>query len=165
MAPTRVGTLETLNLTVYANKDGTLFFNEDGSRVRLHGNMKWVSDSNVLMRGSRPLQAPPHANADATVDELEAQELALAIAASLQEATQPVEADNEDAPAGEDAAPDAAPAGAPSSCAICLSAPVSHLCRPCNHLIACGGCARRLARHPCPVCRRNVTACERVFFG
>jgi hypothetical protein len=30
-----------------------------------------------------------------------------------------------------------------SGCAICLAEPVSMLCRPCNHLIACSGCARR----------------------
>ena len=49
-------------------------------------------------------------------------------------------------------------------CCICLTEAVDTLLRPCNHLVACSGCARRLARHPCPVCRRPVRSVERVFF-
>ena len=49
-------------------------------------------------------------------------------------------------------------------CSICLTEPVDTLMRPCNHLIACSACARRLARAPCPVCRRPVRSVERVFF-
>ena len=51
-----------------------------------------------------------------------------------------------------------------SGCAICLAEPVSMLCRPCNHLIACSGCARRLVRQPCAVGRRNVVKVGRVYF-
>ena len=53
-------------------------------------------------------------------------------------------------------------------CALCLSAPRSHLLRPCNHLLACGACTERLLAAPerlCPVCRVHVADAARVFLA
>ena len=49
--PQRVGTLDTLRLAVYENADGTLFFREDGVRVRVHGNTRWTTSSGQARRG------------------------------------------------------------------------------------------------------------------
>ena len=58
MSPRRVGKLEVLGLAVYMNtgRNGSMFFNEDGRRVRVHGNMKWKTLDGHLMRGQ---QTPP----------------------------------------------------------------------------------------------------------
>ena len=58
MAPRRVGKLEVLGLAVFMNtgRNGSIFFNEDGRRVRVHGNMKWKTLDGHLMRGQ---QTPP----------------------------------------------------------------------------------------------------------
>ena len=57
MAPRRVGKLEVLGLVVYMNTgNGSIFFNEDGLRVRVHGNLRWKTLDGHLMRGQ---QTPP----------------------------------------------------------------------------------------------------------
>ena len=43
--PLRVGTLDTMGLAVYQNADGTLWFREDGVRVKVHGNARWTTSS------------------------------------------------------------------------------------------------------------------------
>ena len=116
-------------------------------------------------------------------------DLAAAIAASLAEASQavygpPVEEGDGGAPDGEDAAPeggDAATAderpndatgggcgtsggSSGATCVVCLTEPAVMLMRPCNHVCGCAGCARRLVRRPCPLCRKLVAKTERVFF-
>ena len=81
-------------------------------------------------------------DADAPIAE-ETRNLEAAIAASLGEASQ---------------------SNATRTCVICLTESAVMFMRPCNHLIACQGCARRLVRKPCAVCRRHVNAIERIFF-
>ena len=49
--PLRVGTLDTLGLAVYQNADGTLFFREEGVRVKVHGNARWTTSSGEARRG------------------------------------------------------------------------------------------------------------------
>jgi hypothetical protein len=178
MPDRRVGTLDNPQryaarcVSVYENSKG-YYFKIDGVRESVHGNQLWTTLDNVKMRGSaqvdtpvvRAVQAPaPFAWRQGPQDEAEEErDLASAIQASLQEP------EDVDLPALED--DQAAPAeDAPSSseggrdCAICLTEPSNHLMRPCNHLIACGRCARRLVRQPCPMCRRHVRSVERVFF-
>ena len=170
----RVGALDhperfgSKRLAVYTNSNGP-YFMLDGVRESVHGSQLWTSLSNVKMRGTVPVHAPggglAHDEADA--HEPEDADLQAAIAASLaaQEETReeaapmapPPEADQ------DDAAVESSSNGA-RECSICLTEPVDTLMRPCNHLIACSACARRLARAPCPVCRRPVRSVERVFF-
>jgi hypothetical protein len=59
--------------------------------------------------------------------------------------------------------PQAQTQGNLGSCIFCFSAPITHLCRPCNHLISCLECTHQLEGKPCAICRRHVTGCERVF--
>ena len=49
----RVGTLDTLNLAVYARADGSLYYNDDG-RVDVHGNTKWTTLEGTAMKGQLP---------------------------------------------------------------------------------------------------------------
>ena len=44
-------TLDTLRLAVYETADGTLFFREDGMRVRVHGNTRWTTSPGQARRG------------------------------------------------------------------------------------------------------------------
>ena len=178
MPDTRVGTLDYPErydarcVSVYENSKG-YWFKMDGCREPIYGNQLWTTLENVKMRGSAQVDTPvvpamqapaPFAWRQGPQDEAEEErDLASAIQASLQEP------EDVDPPAAE--ADQAAPAeDAPSSsdggrdCAICLTEPSSMLMRPCNHLIACGRCARRLVRQPCPMCRRHVRSVERVFF-
>lgn len=178
MPDTRVGTLDhperydARSVSVYENSKG-YWFKMDGCREPIHGNQLWTTLDNVKMRGSAQVDTPvvpamqapvPLAWRQGPRDEAEEERnLAAAIQASLQEP------EDVDPPALEDA--EAAPAeDALSSseggreCAICLTEPSNHLMRPCNHLIACTRCARRLVRQPCPMCRRHVQSVERVFF-
>ena len=178
MPDTRVGTLDhperydARSVSVYENSKG-YWFKMDGCREPIYGNQLWTTLENVKMRGSaqvdtpvvRAVQAPvPFAWRQGPQDEAEEErDLAEAIQASLQEpedvippALEDDQADPaEDAPASSEGGRD---------CAICLTEPSSMLMRPCNHLIACGRCARRLVRQPCPMCRRHVQSVERVFF-
>ena len=128
----------------------------DGVREYLHGNQLWTRQDGVSMRGTREAMGEPD------------DELARAIRASLEEAALP---EAPPAPAADAAPPGDAPAGeAPTAseeltCKICLTAAIGFLNRPCNHLVACAACSRRLVRQPCPICRRNVNKVERVFFA
>ena len=56
----RVGTLRAVGLAVYARADGSLYWLEDGCRVPVHGNTKWVSLDGKTMRG--PLKRPAKAS-------------------------------------------------------------------------------------------------------
>lgn len=144
----------------------------------------------ALPLGAPPRRAA-HAAAwgDDSDDDSDDSDLAAAIAASLAEASQavygpPVEEGDGGAPDGEDAAPeggDAATAderpndatgggcgtsggSSGATCVVCLTEPAVMLMRPCNHVCGCAGCARRLVRRPCPLCRKLVAKTERVFF-
>lgn len=176
----RVGKLDALRLAVYQTKSGSLFYNDGGARVRVHGNQKWTTSAGVSMRG----QQAPLANVawadDALAlsedggtdtDDEERRQIERAIAASLAESvTDNNGADTpEDEPEGngsEESPPNASEAsGDARTCAICLTDPPVMICKPCNHCCACQSCARRLASRPCPLCRRPVRAMERVFFA
>ena len=178
MPDTRVGTLDYPErydarcVSVYENSKG-YWFKMDGCREPIYGNQLWTTLENVKMRGSaqvdtpvvRAVQAPvPFAWRQGPQDEAEEErDLAEAIQASLQEP------EDVDLPALEDdqaALAEDAPSSSEGGreCAICLTEPSSMLMRPCNHMIACGRCARRLVRQPCPMCRRHVQSVERVFF-
>lgn len=178
MPDTRVGTLDhperydARSVSVYENSKG-YWFKMDGCREPIYGNQLWTTLENVKMRGSaqvdtpvvRAVQAPvPFAWRQGPQDEAEEErDLAEAIQASLQEP------EDVDLPALEDdqaALAEDAPSSSEGGreCAICLTEPSSMLMRPCNHMIACGRCARRLVRQPCPMCRRHVQSVERVFF-
>ena len=83
--PRRVGRLDACGRFVYANKSGSVFFMEDGHRVRMHGNTRWTTDSQTQMRGSRPIQHSMSHRVHDTFfgDSEEDEQLALAIAISL----------------------------------------------------------------------------------
>lgn len=51
----RIEKLDSLRLAVYQTKAGSLFYNDGGVRVRVHGNQKWTTSAGVSMRGQ---QAP-----------------------------------------------------------------------------------------------------------
>ena len=179
MPDRRVGTLDHPErydarcVSVYENSKG-YYFKLDGCREPVYGNQLWTTLENVKMRGSAQVDAPvvpamqapvPFAWRQGPQDEAEEERnLAAAIQASLEEPPEdvspPAAEDAETAPAQD------APANSEGSrdCAICLTESANHLMRPCNHLIACTRCARRLVRQPCPMCRRHVRSVERVFF-
>ena len=166
--PERYGSKQ---LAVYANSKRQ-YFMLDGVRESVHGSQLWTTLSNVKMRGNGPVYAP-NGPGDAPEVAGEDADLEAAIAASLalQEEAMPAplleEEEDETAPVEAPVQDGASAAGAGNGvreCCICLTEAVDTLLRPCNHLVACSGCARRLARHPCPVCRRPVRSVERVFF-
>ena len=156
------------SVSVYSNSKG-YYFKLDGVREPVLANQLWTTLEHVKMRGSAQIEAPPmHPSAPwlpwPEDEDDEERSIAAAIEASLSE-PQDVAAE---APAAE-AAPapveeTEAPSGSGRECAICLTEPSNMLMRPCNHLIACGRCAQRLVRQPCPMCRRHVRSVERVFF-
>ena len=165
------------SVAVYTNSNGP-YFVLDGVRESVHGSQLWTTLSNVKMRGVAPVLAagglpdgePEPDGADA---DLEAA-IAASLAVQAQDAPVPMEED-EPAPAAPPAAPPVEAAGQDDAagggnangareCCICLTEAVDTLLRPCNHLVACSSCARRLARRSCPVCRRPVRSVERVFF-
>ena len=174
----RVGTLDhperydSRSVSVYENSKG-FYFKIDGVRESVHGNQLWTTLENVKMRGSAQVDTPvvpvmqapaPFAWRQGPQDEAEEErDLASAIQASLQE---PEDVDflalEDDQVAPAEDAPSSSEGG--RDCAICLTESSNHLMRPCNHLIACGRCAQRLIRQPCPMCRRHVRSVERVFF-
>ena len=160
-------------LAVYTNSVGP-YFMLDGARESVHGSQLWTTLSNVKMRGTVPVHALGGGLALDATDAHEDADLQAAIAASLaaqeEDASAPMDED-EPAPAappveaaGQDADAGGGNGNGARECSICLTEPVDTLMRPCNHLIACSACARRLARAPCPVCRRPVHSVERVFF-
>ena len=190
----RVGALDhpydRASVAVYQNSLG-FYFKLDGCRKKVHGAQLWTSTSHVKMRGALPVgvapaargaarrAAPPHHAWD---DDADDDDLAAAIAASLAEAgAAPMHsgggdggdgdgdgdgdaADGDGDAAGGGDAPGGGNAGGGGTCVVCLTEPAVMLMRPCNHVCGCTGCARRLVRRPCPMCRRNVTKTERVFF-
>ena len=191
MPDTRVGSLDNpqrygcRSVAVYENSTG-YYYKLSGCREKVHGNQLWtLSMGNVKMRGSAPLDDAGvwlHGNdweEGSDWEDEEERQLAAAIAASLQDerpgwddVPMDVEPAAADAAAVGDGAGHAAgdspgasgPSGASRECTICLTEPSVMLMRPCNHVCACQTCARRLVRHPCPLCRRTVTKCERVYF-
>ena len=48
-------------------------------------------------------------------------------------------------------------------CSICLDTPRSHVFTPCGHMTACGACAVRFRKQPCPICRTKVQATVKLF--
>ena len=48
-------------------------------------------------------------------------------------------------------------------CSICLDAPRSHVFAPCGHMTACGACAVRFRKQPCPLCRTKVQTIVKLF--
>ena len=188
MPDTRVGSLDNPSLrrygcrsvAVYQNSTG-YYYKLDGCREKVHGNQLWTSTAQVKMRGSAPVDdvgRRQHGNdweEGSDWEDEEERQLAAAIAASLQDEgpgwadvpmdVQPDEdASSEGAGADASASAGVASSGASRECTICLTEPSVMLMRPCNHVCACQTCARRLVRHPCPLCRRTVTKCERVYF-
>ena len=185
MPDTRVGSLDNPSLrrygcrsvAVYQNSTG-YYYKLDGCREKVRGNQLWTSTAQVKMRGSAPVDdvgRRQHGNdweEGSDWEDEEARQLAAAIAASLEDngpsgAPMDVQPDGEavaDAAADASASAGAASSGASRECTICLTVPSVMLMRPCNHICACQTCARRLVRHPCPLCRRMVNKVERVFF-
>ena len=158
------------SLTVYANRDGSLWIRVDGRRQPLHGAQHWIKRDGRRMRGRAPLgaapsRAPPPAHDDRSGSEDERssgedegseydEDLALALALSMADA-----ADAADAPAPAPiardepppssaapaaAAPSAAAASTPS-CAICMEniVPRGPPARglPCGHSFHTARCA------------------------
>ena len=154
--------------------DGTIYYNECGTRLPVHGNTRWTASAgNVKMRGTHPLprQASPlHDSFSEASDEVlmrqslrnrERDELELAIAASLQDG--PVQDDTSVAPAAQ-AAPAPADESMRSMCVVCLTQPVDHMIRACNHACVCVTCAPRLDGS-CPICRERITSVERIWLA
>ena len=172
MPDQRVGTLDNpaaydaRQVSVYENSKG-YYIKLDGLREKLHGSTRWTTTSGVEMKGrTQHVQQPP----SAWSEEWDGDDLALAIAASLADAApagyEPA-GPMEEEPA--DVAPPAAPPAAADeatsrTCAICLTNTSVMLMRSCNHLCACEGCAQRPVGRPCCICRRVVTAVERVYY-
>lgn len=170
MPDTRVGTIDhperygVRSVSVYENSKG-YHIKVKGSRVSLHGNVHWTTLQHVSMMGSDPIGDVGEAAYWPQDEDDEERQIAAAIQASLEHPTSDTnEYDN--APVGEAPAAEDSTSSDNNSrkCAICLTAHSDHIMRPCNHLIACGRCARRLAQQPCPMCRRHVQSVERVFF-
>ena len=155
----RVGTAVVSNqhasgLAIYARKDGSLYYMVNGLRHDLRASGRWVTTSGVEMRGTTPIAGQEQS----PFDPIEMEELQAAIDASLADAEAEVDEGGGEPEPGQDAGGDAAT----SPCLICLTSSRNHICVPCGHLVACGGCARRLGRQ-CPVCRATSSV-QRVFF-
>ena len=178
MPDTRVGSLDNperygrRSMAIYQNNTG-FYYKLDGCREKVHGNQLWTTSmGNLKMRGSAPVDAAPVSAADWDGshwdgDGWDEDHLAAAIAASLEEDVPMAVYDPPDAAAAE--IPPFVVDEPPSSsggrtCVVCLTDGAAVMMRPCNHVCACQGCARRLVRHPCPICRRMVTKTERVYF-
>lgn len=179
--PRRFGALRSL--AVYHNSKG-YFLLLGGSKHPLHGSTRWVTRHGLQMRGTSPLSAQPQEDGDSqwsdyneghwngdgeatSLADLEAEQLRMAIDASL------VELSSEPQSNVPDARPDlpAAPASPPAdeeitrSCVICMTNTPTYVLRPCRHLALCSTCAPRVRRGrlPCPVCRARVTRIERIY--
>ena len=182
------------SVSVYENAGGGLFIKLDGLREKLHGSTRWTTTSGVQMRGRSVYTAPSRrarraspawhsdesmseSGEDAEADE-EQRQIDLAIERSLQQDVGPpapaaIDAGQQVADeAGDDANPAAAGDAAPASsgsrnCVICLEEnSACMVCQPCFHMVSCqaSACWRRLQGRPCPICRRIVTRCTRVYF-
>ena len=180
--PERYG---AVSKAVYQNGTG-YFVLVDGAREKLHGAQLWTTTSGIKMRG-RSVQtqmqledasmsegnAPDDGlwRAQALQEAEEEHQLAMAIAASLDEAGSvhvPLNDSEhgEEQPAGPLSSEGASGEEAPT-CVICLSAPPNHVIKPCSHLCLCSSCATRVRREmlACPVCRRAQRSIERIFFA
>jgi len=51
----------------------------------------------------------------------------------------------------------------PPECAICMDSAAATVFVPCGHMAACVECGERLAKKPCPVCRKKIKKVQRVF--
>ena len=161
----------------YENNAG-YFIKPDGAHEKLHGSTRWTTTSGVQMRGRSVYTEPfPGARAqgynedsmsDDGQDGEEARQLEEAIQRSLQDVGSVAMPDVDAALVaadGEDAEGDAAPPSGSRNCVICLEENAAcMLCVPCNHMVSCQACSRRLQGRPCPVCRANVTNVARVYF-
>ena len=147
---TRVGTLDVLGRAVYRRTNGSLYFNKDGSRVPIHGNMLWTaSDGNVKMRGRNQLMLEESEESQSELNEAmsfqEQDQLNMAIAASLQDRNR-----------GQDESER-------GMCVVCLVQSVDHMIRACNHACVCSTCAPQLSS--CPICRELITSVERIWIA
>lgn len=50
-------------------------------------------------------------------------------------------------------------------CTICMDAIVGTVFVPCGHMCACRACGERLAKKPCPVCRKKIKRVQRFFMS
>ena len=48
-------------------------------------------------------------------------------------------------------------------CVVCMDAPAETVFVPRGHLAACAQCAGRLAKRPCPMCRKKIKLVQRIF--
>ncbi|KAB5537651.1 hypothetical protein DKX38_015184 [Salix brachista] len=55
--------------------------------------------------------------------------------------------------------------GGPSSCVICLDAPVEGACIPCGHMVGCMSCLKEIKdkKWGCPVCRATINQVVRLY--
>jgi hypothetical protein len=159
----RVGTLCTLKLAVYArSSDGSLYFMEEGRRVDLQGNQKWLSTDGRQMRGCRFNQDElPSYSSDS--DGGEEEDMARAVAASLQ---------SEEAQISAAIQASLAAAGPTETQTSGSRAPATASCSICMDDIAPGQAVRALrcahsfhaacvnpwlrSNRTCPVCREDA---------
>ena len=147
-------------LTVYANRDGSLWIRIDGRRKRLHGNHHWVKhDDGRVMRGQMPLISDPleHAYASDDSDEqFDGEQIAIALSLSMQDA-------GDVAVTSQVAAQTAATsstATAPRACSICMDGiEAGQAARglACGHSFHTACITRWLRRSStCPDCRHSA---------
>jgi|OM-RGC.v1.019940998 hypothetical protein len=120
----------------------------DGVHTKLHGATRWTKLDGTKMRGASTF-------GEEAFDEDEA--MRMAIAASLQMNNANVEEANAAKPSIEQPLVN-------QECSIRLTEHICIVLKPCNHCCSCSRCASRLVHHPCPICRVNVTATERIYF-
>ena len=194
MSDARAGSLDNpgrygcRSLAVYFNSTKGYYYKlpPTNCREKVNGNQLWTSTGDVKMRGSAPVDDTGGRDTDSgddSEDDEDRQQLAAAIAASLQDdgpawPDVPMNAENvvpsADAAAADGAGNATGPSavvaslGASRECSICLTEPSVMLMRPCNHICVCQTCARsnagRIVRQPCVICRKMVTKVERVYF-
>ena len=180
----RVGTLSKMQLPVYRNRGGSLFWRDGRVHKRLHGATLWQALDGRRFRGQRPLDgAPNHGGSDSddpsgsnagTDDE----DLQLALSASLQDEDAMLRsaiaaslAGGQDAPRGEQPRgeqprsepprseqPPVEQEGQRPQCCICME-PIVQGARalPCSHAFHRTCIDRWVRQHrACPVCRQRV---------
>ena len=113
--PRRVGTVNSTGLAVYENTGGSKYYNDEGKRVRLHGNTKWTMSQGRPMRGmSASLgERPPSPELSDTEEE----QIVRAIEASLFKTSPPAPMDVPEAEPQADAPANGA------RCSVCLTDP------------------------------------------